>query len=313
MATWALDLDAGDEVIVPTFTIISCISALLRHGLVPVLVDCDPDTWNASPDCIRALISPRTRAIMVVHIYGLPVDMDGVLALADEYGLKIIEDSAESIGVKYRGQPCGGFGDISAFSFYANKHITTGEGGMVATNDDNLAKRCRWYRNLCFEEPRFHHRELGRNMRMTNLQAAVGVAQLERLDQFIKKKRRMGAIYQQAFKDLPSIQLPLDKTDYSDNAYWVFGIVLGDAISIDATAMMERLRDKNIGCRPFFWPMHEQPVCIERGMFREDKHAISERIARRGFYIPSGLGITDKQIDRVCSTVVAVVNEALTD
>ena len=189
----------GDEVIMPAFTIISCIGEIVRAGATPVLVDSDPVTWNMDVAQIAEKITPRTKAIMVVHIYGLPVDMDPVLALAAQHGLKIIEDAAEMHGQTYKGRPCGSFGDLSIFSFYPNKHITTGEGGMVLADDDALAEDCRGLRNLCFQPPRrFVHERLGWNYRMTNMQAALGVAQLERLDRFVMRKRAMGKHYTQA-------------------------------------------------------------------------------------------------------------------
>src|SRR5687768_8978158 len=195
-AAAALDLQPGDEVILPTFTIISCASAISRLGAVPVLVDCDPDTWNMDVSRIEERITSRTRGIMAVHIYGLPVDMDPLLELADRHGLDVIEDAAEMIGQTYRGRPCGSLGRISTFSFYPNKHVTTGEGGMIVTDDDALAERCRSLRNLTMKSSRrFIHDELGWNFRMTNLQAAVGLAQLERLDEFVPRKRRIFGRY----------------------------------------------------------------------------------------------------------------------
>jgi len=190
----ALGIGLGDEVILPTFTIISCVLQIVRAGATPVLVDSDPLTWNMDVSQIEEKITPRTKAIMVVHTYGLPVDMDPVIELCSRYRLKLIEDAAEMIGQTYRGKPCGSFGDISTVSFYSNKHITTGEGGMILTEDDDLAKQCRQLRNLCFKPGmRFVHERLGWNLRMTNLQAALGVAQLERLDVFLKKKRWIGS------------------------------------------------------------------------------------------------------------------------
>ena len=196
IAVTALQLGPGDEVILPTFTIISCAAAILRAGATPVVVDADPDTWNMVPEQVAAAISPRTAAIMMVHIYGLPVDMDPILKLAERHNLAVIEDAAELIGGTYKGKPCGSFGTISTFSFYPNKHITTGEGGMVVTNDPGLAERCRSLRNLCFQpKQRFVHEELGWNYRMTNLQAALGLAQLERLDSTIRKKFKIVSSY----------------------------------------------------------------------------------------------------------------------
>ena len=307
-ATVAIGIGPGDEVIMPTFTIISCAAAIVRAGGIPVLVDSDPLTWNIDVVAIESRITPRTKAIMVVHIYGLPVDMDPVMQLAERHGLKIIEDAAEMHGQNYRGRPCGSFGDISIFSFYPNKHITTGEGGMILTDDDALAERCRGLRNLCFQpKKRFVHEELGWNLRMSNLQAAIGVAQLERLDKFVLKKRDMGTHYTELLRDVPGLQLPLSAAPYADSIYWVFGIVLADAIPFDADEAMVRLAQHGIGCRPFFWPMHEQPVFRRMGLFGGERYPVAERIARRGFYIPSGLAITKQQIDAVAAAVKDIV------
>ncbi|UCV06662.1 DegT/DnrJ/EryC1/StrS family aminotransferase [Dechloromonas denitrificans] len=307
-AVVALDISTGDEVIMPTFTIISCAAAIVRAGGVPVVVDCDADTWNMSVEQIESRITPRTKAIMVVHIFGLPVDMVPVLALAEKYGLSVIEDAAEAHGQTYQGQPCGSFGDISTFSFYPNKHVTTGEGGMLLTDDPAIAERCRSLRNLCFKpEQRFVHDELGWNLRMTNMQAALGVAQLERLDQFVARKRAMGAYYQTLLAGLAGIQLPGAETTYAKNIYWVFGLVLADDVPFDAKEAMSRLGKLGVGTRPFFWPMHEQPVLHKMGLLQNEHHPVAERIARRGFYIPSGLALTEAQMIDVAAAVRQVL------
>jgi perosamine synthetase len=299
-AVTALGLQPGDEVILPSFTIISCAAAIVRAGLIPVVVDCDSETWNMRPDLVEARITPRTRAVMVVHIYGLPVDLDPVLELANRYGLKVIEDAAQMHGQSYRSRPCGSFGDISTFSFYPNKLITTGEGGMLLTDDDHLAERCRSLRNLCFQShPRFVHEELGYNFRMTNLQAALGLAQLERLDQFVARKRRMGRRYAELLSGVSGIELPLCRTDYAENIYWVYGIVLKEEIPMDARDLMRRLSERKVGTRPFFWPMHEQPVFRKKGLFSGESLPVAERLARRGLYLPSGLALTENQIEEV--------------
>lgn len=252
-AVVALGLGPGDEVIMPAFTIISCAAAIVRAGAKPVLVDCDPFTWNMVPEQVAEKITSRTRAIMVVHIFGLPVDMDPVLDLADKHGLFIIEDAAQMHGQTYKGRPCGSFGHISTFSFYPNKHVTTGEGGMIVTDDPALAERCRSLRNLCFKaEQRFVHDELGWNFRMTNMQAALGVAQLERLDEFVQIKRNMGATYSSLLCDVPVVQIPVARTSYADNIYWVFGLVLKDEVPFDAKGIMARLGKVGVGTRPFF-------------------------------------------------------------
>lgn len=299
-AVMALRLAPRDEIILPTFTIISCAAAIVRAGLKPVVVDSDAATWNIDVSRIEEKITPRTKAIMLVHIYGLPVDIAPILALAEKYGLKVVEDASEMIGQSYRGRECGSFGDISTLSFYPNKHITTGEGGMILTDDDELAKRCRSLRNLCFKrEKRFLHDELGFNFRMSNVQAALGVAQLERLDMFIEKKRRIGSLYRKLFEDLDSIELQPCRTEYSENIYWVFGLVLKDSVPIDADAVMMRLAERNIGSRPFFFPMHEQPVFHKMGLFAGEKYPVAERIARRGLYLPSGLALTEEHVERI--------------
>ena len=303
-AVTALDLGPGDEVIMPTFTIISCAAAIVQAGATPVLVDSDPATWNMDVNQVADRITPRTRAIMVAHMYGLPVDMDPILSLARGRGLKIIEDAAEMLGQTYKGRPCGSFGDLSTFSFYPNKLVTTGEGGMVVTDDATLAERCRSLRNLCFQaKRRFIHEELGWNFRMSNMQAAMGVAQLERLDDFVARKRRMGQRYTELLKDLPGLQLPLPATDYADNIYWVYGMVLADKLPFDGTEAMKRLAARGVGTRPFFWPMHRQPVFLRRGLFAGLSCPVAERIAERGFYVPSGLAMTDEGIECVAKEV----------
>jgi len=318
VAVSALRLVPGDEVILPTFTIISCAAAIVRVGATPVLIDSDPVTWNMDVEQLRAKIkneielrgNKRLKAIMVVHIYGLPVDMDPVLEIANKYDLKIIEDAAEMHGQTYKGKPCGSFGNISTFSFYPNKHVTTGEGGMIVTDDLEIAERCRSLRNLCFQaRKRFIHEELGWNFRMSNLQAALGCAQLERLDEFIKRKRRMGKRYTDFLSDISGLQLPLSATTYAENIYWVYGIVLKDEDPLDAEGFAKKLAEKGVGTRPFFWPMHEQPVFQKMGFFKNDQHPVAERLARRGLYLPSGLSLTDDQIATVCDATASVMEE----
>jgi len=303
----ALGIGPGDEVIMPSFTIISCIGQIIRAGAKPVLVDSDPVTWNMDVGQIEAKITPRTKLIMIVHIFGLPVDVDPVLEIAKRYGLRVIEDAAQMHGQTYKGMPCGSFGDISTFSFYPNKHITTGEGGMVVTNDDRLAEDCRSLRNLCFQpQRRFVHDRLGWNLRMTNMQAALGVAQLERLDEFVARKRRMGAVYTKLLSDVSGLQLPLPRTSYAENIYWVFGLVISDEIDMTAEVAMKRLAAKGIGSRPFFYPMHQQPVLRNMGFFANDNLPVSERLYQRGFYIPSGMALTEAQMNSVAQAVKEV-------
>ncbi len=303
-AVEALGIGPGDEVILPTFTIISSINQIVRCGATPVLVDCDARTWNMDVSQVGARITKRTKAIMVVHIYGLPVDMDPILELAEKHGLKVIEDAAEAIGQTYRSRPCGGFGELSTFSFYPNKLVTTGEGGMILTDDDELAETCRSLRNLCFQpSKRFVHERLGWNYRMTNLQAALGIAQLERLDEFIRRKREIGAHYTKLLGDEAGIELPLVRTDYAENIYWVFGLILGESGMPDAGTVMQRLASNGIGTRPFFYPMHQQPVLRRQGLFKNESYPVAERMYRFGFYLPSGLAITDGDIEQVADAL----------
>ena len=304
IAIEALGIGPGDEVIVPTFTIISCIHQIVRAGAKPVFVDSDPDTWNMRVDQVEQKINSSTKAILVVHIYGLPVDMDPLLELAEQHSLHLIEDAAEVIGQTYKGRQCGSFGDLSTFSFYPNKHITTGEGGMVLVDDAELAERCRSKRNLCFQRTqRFLHEELGWNYRMTNMQAALGVAQLEKLDETVQQKRAIGPFYNEALADVPHLRLPVPATDYADNIYWVYGVVLEDSCPIDAAAMMQKLADEGIGSRPFFWPLHEQPVLQNMGLAGDESYPVAESLARRGLYLPSGLGSNEDDFAKVADVV----------
>ena len=308
VAIEALLIGPGDEVILPAFTIISCINQVIRSGAIPVLVDSDPLTWNMNLQQIEEKITERTKAILVVHIFGLPVDLDPILELAKKNDIKIIEDAAEMHGQTYNGNPCGSFGDISTFSFYPNKHITTGEGGMIVTNDAQLAEDCRSLRNLCFQpEKRFVHERFGWNYRMTNIQAALGLAQLERLDEFVERKRIMGKKYTQGLRVLNEVQLPLEKTDYAENIYWVFGVVLDDSIGFDAEEAMKMLEEKGIGCRPFFCPMNQQPVLRKMGFFIDESYPVAERLYKQGFYIPSGVALNSEQINHVTNKLIEVL------
>lgn len=302
MAVEALGIGKGDEVIMPSFTIISCGQAVVKAGAKPVLVDSEYDSFNIRVEDIESKITPNIKAIVVVHIYGLPVDMNQVIELAKKYNLKIIEDAAEMHGQTYNGKMCGSFGDISIFSFYPNKHITTGEGGMVLMDDEALFERCKSLRNLCFSpdgNKRFIHEELGWNLRMTNIQAALGVAQLERIDEFVAKKRWIGAMYQELLSDIKAINLPIKQKEYADNIYWVFAITLRDKYPKTAKEVMKELGVRGVGTRPFFYPMHSQPVFNKMGLFVGEEYPNATKLYERGFYIPSGMAITEEQIKEV--------------
>lgn len=306
LAVWALELPPGSEIIMPTFTIVSCALAATRNGCVPVLVDADSQTWCMDTSAIEERITERTRAIMPVHIYGHPVDMDAVREVARRHGLRVIEDAAEAHGATYRGSRCGGLGDVSCFSFYANKIVTTGEGGMVLTDDDALAERLRSGRNLCFrDDRRFWHTEDGFNFRLTNLQAALGLGQVERIDELVARKRETGARYTTGLAGLP-LQLPVER-EWAENVYWMYGVVVDEATGMTAADVAGRLAERGVQTRPFFIGMHEQPVFRERGLFTGERHPVAERLARQGLYLPSGLALTDDQQD----AVIVAVREAL--
>ena len=308
VAVKAIGIKKDDEIIVPSFTIISCVLQIIRAGAIPVLIDSDPITWNMDVTQIESKITSKTKAIMVVHIYGLPVDIEPILSICKKYNLKLVEDSAEMIGQTYMNKPCGSFGDISTYSFYSNKHVTTGEGGMLFTDDDNLAKKCQELRNLCFQkEKRFFHEDLGWNYRMTNLQAAIGLAQLEQLEKFIKKKRYIGLLYNKLLESLPGVQLPLVSSNYSKNIYWVYGILLEESLDFDANKIIDLLAKNKIGSRPFFYPLHKQPVLKKLGFFKKQRFPVAEKLSNLGFYVPSGLAITDEQIKRVSEVLFKIL------
>jgi perosamine synthetase len=276
-------------------------------GGVPVLVDSDADTWTMDINQVAAKITSRTRAIMPVHIYGHPVDMDPIHDLAKQHHLIVIEDAAEAHGAEYKGRKCGGLGDLSCFSFYANKIITTGEGGMVLTNDKAYAEKLRSLRNLGFKkERRFYHTELGNNFRLTNIQAAIGVAQLEKIEESVQKKRWMGHAYQDRLKNIECLQLPIEQP-WAKNVYWMYGLVLDESHHMDARQFADRLSEQGIMTRPFFMGMHEQPVFQDMGLFAGEAYPVAERLARQGLYLPSGLSITEEQIDQTCAAVHRVL------
>jgi perosamine synthetase len=312
LAVACLGLKPGDEVIMPSFTIISCALAVIYNGGFPVLIDSDPKTWCMDVAQIEKKITPRTRAIMPVHIYGHPVDMDPVMNVAEKHGLAIIEDAAEVHGAEYLSgrntnhslwRRCGSFGTFSCFSFYANKLITTGEGGMVLTNDAILAEKARSLRNLCFQpDRRFYHQELGFNFRLTNLQAALGVAQVERIDEIVSRKRWMGKEYTHRLKGIKHLQLPVEES-WARNVYWMYGVVVSEETGMDACELAQKLKQRGVETRPFFLGMHEQPVFHKRGLFLNEHHPVTERLAGQGLYLPSGLALREEQLSQVCDAV----------
>lgn len=306
-----LNIEKGSDVLMPDFTIISCAQAITKAGLNPIPVDCDKNTWNMDVRLLEEKITPRTKAIMIAHIYGLPVDMDYVLAFAEKHNLFVIEDAAEAHGLTYKGKQCGSFGDVSIFSFYPNKHIVCGEGGMVLTDDEKISKRVLDARNLFFDkERRYIHEEIGSNFRMTNMQAAIGLAQLEQIDKTIEKKRHIGKVYTEGLKNLEDIQLPVVNMIYAENIYWVYGIVM-HRNEYSADYVMKKLSEYGIGTRHFFYPIHKQPALVKAGYFNnihKNEFNNSNYICENGFYIPSGVGLTDDDQEYVIDKLKGVLS-----
>lgn len=313
-AYYAIGLEENDEIIMPSFTIISCAIGAIRLGAIPVFVDVDDQTWCIDPDKIEKEISPKTKAILVVHMYGHACDMDRILEIAHKHNLFVIEDASQVHGGEYKGRKCGSIGDVSTFSFYANKIISTGEGGMIVTSNQEFADRAMSYRNLCFlPEKRFYHSELGNNYRLGNLQAAVGVAQLEKIEDHIAVKIKNGLLYRKYLSEIDIIQVQTQK-DYCKMVYWMYCIVLSDKYPFNASDLSRLLYSEYlIETRPFFIGLHLQPV-IQKYLNKKNRlcvetnFPITEKIAQKGLYLPSGFNITEEQIEYICSSVKKVLN-----
>ena len=311
IAIKSLNLKKGSEVIIPAFSIISTANAVIKNKLKPILVDCDLETWNMRSDETLKKITKKTKAIIITHIYGLPVDLKKILQIAKKKNIIIIEDTAEVIGLKYKNKICGSFGDLSTFSFYANKHITTGEGGMICTNSKKYYEKCKSLRNLSFSKSfydRFNHDDIGWNYRMSNLQAALGCGQLKNINWIIKRKREIGNRYYSKLKNKDNIILQKNMISYAKNIYWVFGILVKKNSKISRNKIMKMLLKKNIETRPFFLPMNKQKIFKKMKLFNRIKAPNSEYLSKNGFYLPSGLGITNKQIDFVIKNLLKIIS-----
>jgi perosamine synthetase len=306
LALTALGVGKGDEVIIPDFTMIASGFAVCYTGAVPVFVDAEPETWNIDPEKIEEKITKRMKAIMPVHIYGHPCDMKPILEVASKYGLKIIEDAAEAQGAEYNGRRAGGLGDIAAFSFFANKIATTGEGGMVVTNDDSLAERCRYYKNLCFplSGPRnYRHDHIGFNYRMSNVHAAIGLAQVERIDHYVEMRRKVHALYEKHLGGIPGITLQPEKP-WAKNVYWMNGVIVEKKeFGMSRDVLMARLDERGIETRFFFGGMHAQKSLTDFGCDTLGHYPISDLLAANGLYLPSGSGIDEETISYISGTI----------
>jgi perosamine synthetase len=303
IAIRSLNLKKDDEVIIPNFTIISNALAVIKQNAKPVLVDCDMKTWNIKLEDLKKNITKKTKVIIVTHIYSYSNDMDKIMKICKKNKIFLIEDAAEVIGLKYKNKYCGSFGDISTFSFYANKQLTTGEGGMISTNNLKLYKKCKTLRNLCFgSKQRFNHEDIGWNYRITNIQAALGINQLKRLDTVVKKKMYIGNYYYKRLSQNKNIYMTPPKISYSKNIYWVVGIVIINK-KILASSIIKKLGTYGIGARPFFWPMHEQKIFKKMKIFNKKKYPNSSYLGRYGFYIPSYPKITNADMNYVISKI----------
>lgn len=296
LAAATLGMGPGDEVLVSTLTNMATFFAVLYQGAVPVPVDVEEDTWNLNPALLEELVTPRTKAILVVHLYGHPANMDSILEFARRHHLYVIEDAAQAHGALYKGRKVGSLGDIGCFSFYANKILTTGEGGMLTTNDPALAQRARSLQNLAYgPKQRFMHTELGFNYRMTNLQAALGCAQLERIEEIVEKKRRVAWLYAKQLAYLERIQLPVEKP-YAKSVYWMYHVVMKDPRRECRDLVTQLLSERGIETRPAFIPYNLQDVFIRRRWTQPDLCPVANRIASVGFYLPSSANLSEEEI-----------------
>lgn len=306
VAIKALNLKKNSEVIIPSFSIIATALCVVKCGLKPILVDCSLSTWNMDPEKVLKKISKKTSAIIITHIYGLPVDLQKIMNAAKKKNIKIIEDAAEVIGLKYKNKMCGSFGDVSTFSFYANKHITTGEGGMIVTNKKDIYEKCKSLRNLSFSKSyfdRYNHDDIGWNYRMTNMQAALGCGQLKSINKIVKRKREIGNLYYKHLKKNKHLLFQENKNSYSKNIYWVFGVLLKKNSRSKRDFLMRALLKNKIDTRPFFLSMNKQKIFKKMKIFSKSKMPNSEYLSNNGFYLPSGLGISDSEIRYVCTTL----------
>lgn len=302
LAVAAADIPSGSEILVSASTNIATALAAYHNGCVPVPVDSESETWNLNLDLLEASITPRTRAIIPVHLFGHPVDMDRVMQIADKHDLVVIEDCAESLGATCRGAQTGSVGHLGCFSFYANKVITTGEGGMVTTNDHSLADTLRLLRNLAFTEPRFRHERAGFNFRMTNYQAAMGRVQLRKVEDIINAKRMLAATYMDKLVDVHGIQLP-GEAAWARNIYWMFAMVIERDFPLSRDALAKILRSKGVESRTFFCPMNQQPFLKEQKGYRPVSCPIADELWKRGMYLPSSVDLKTEQIDYIVGAI----------
>lgn len=310
LALATLGVGKGDEVILPTLTHCCCANMVVLAGARPVLVDSENKTWNIDVDRIEERITERTKAIMPVHLYGHPADMDPILGLAEDHGLYVVIDSAEAHGAEYKGRKVGGMGDLECFSFYANKIITTGEGGMIVTNNQELAEKAVMLRDQAYEkERRFLHRFVGFNYRMTNLQAAIGVAQMEKIDKFIEARRRNARLYNSLLEQVEGIKLP-PEAEWAKNVYWMYSILVEDSFGLSRDELADYLKEAGIETRPFFYPIHLQPIYAENP--QGERCPIAEELSQKGMNLPSAATLRRREIEYVADCISSAEKERST-
>lgn len=306
LAVEALGIGRGNEVILSTFTNIATCLAVVHCGATPIAVDSEPATWNLDVNEIESKITKRTKVIMPVHIYGHPADIDPILKIAKKYNLYVIEDSAEAQGAEYKGKKIGCFGTVGCLSFYVNKTVTTGEGGMVLTNDAGVAERAALLKNLAFEKPRFLHWYAGYSYRMPNTVAALGASQMRRIGSIVKIKRQIAASYLKHLRGTPGIKLP-QEAPWAKSTYWMFGVVVDPAeFGRTREQVMDKMMEMGIETRAFFIPMNSQPVFHKMGFFRNVSCPVAENLGRNGFYLPSGYNLTEAQIEDISQKLTSL-------
>lgn len=301
----SLGIKGKDEVIIPDLTFVATANAVVYTGAKPIFVDIDPETWCIDPEAIKKAITRRTKAIIPVHLYGHPVDMKPVMEIAKKYDLYVIEDAAEAHGAEYRGKRVGGIGDAGIFSFYGNKIITTGEGGMITTNDMILYEKAKYLRDHAMSpKRRYWHTEVGFNYRITNLQAALGLSQLERIDKLIAKKRLIFKWYKEFLGDVESIRLNPEK-EWAKNIYWMVCLVPAKDFGISRDVLMERLKRKGIDTRPFFYAISELPMYKKRGS-NYPTSAVKD-LSRAGLNLPSAVNLTKEDVEYICDAIKTIL------
>ena len=307
VAVRSLNLKSGSHIIIPNFSIISTALAVIKNGHIPILIDCELDTWNMKISEIEKKISKQTKCIIATHIYGYPCEVEKIKKLCKKNKIFLIEDAAEMIGHKYKKKYCGNYGDLSIFSFYANKHITTGEGGMIVTNNKNLYKKCKSLRNLCFGfgDKRFYHNDIGWNYRMTNIQSALGLSQLKNIKNIIKKKIEIGKKYYNNLRNIKNIFIQKPVHNKIQNVYWVVGVLIKK--KIDIKNLRDKLLKKGVQTRPFFFPMHKQPILKKYLKFNRGNFGNSEIISKNGFYLPSGLNLKNEDINQISNIFKKII------